>query len=150
MPVKKPFPWTCGNCAKQAVFPATFAHTAEIRQDGLLHKVEIPESQAKKFRACGEESFGLEADDQIDRALRVKLGFLSPEEILHARKDVLGLTQPQLAERLGVAEATISRWENSAVIQSRAMDRYLRAFFAVPAVRSFLAQGTPLQQMVGN
>ncbi len=32
----------------------------------------------------------------------------------------------ELAERLGVAPETISRWVNGALIQSRAMDNFLR------------------------
>jgi transcriptional regulator with XRE-family HTH domain len=48
------------------------------------------------------------------------------------------LSQKDLAERLGVAEATISRWETGAQIQSRALDNLLRVYFAVPEVRSVL------------
>jgi transcriptional regulator with XRE-family HTH domain len=46
-----------------------------------------------------------------------------------------------LAERLGVAEETISRWETGALIQSRAMDNLLRVYFANADVRAALVGG---------
>ncbi len=51
----------------------------------------------------------------------------------------LGLQQQELAERLGVAAETISRWVNGAQIQQRAFDRFLRAFYALPELRQALA-----------
>ena len=58
-------------------------------------------------------------------------------QIKEGRK-ALGLLQQELAERLGVAEATISRWETGTLIQSRAMDNLLRAYFALPQLRAAL------------
>ena len=49
------------------------------------------------------------------------------------------MTQKKAAERLGIAEATLSRWLNETQIQSRAMDNLLRVFFAFPQVRSALS-----------
>jgi putative zinc finger/helix-turn-helix YgiT family protein len=82
--------------------------------------------------------FDNDADRQIAQALRGHLGLLSPEEIRGSR-DELGISQRELAEHLGVAAETISRWENGALTQSRAMDRYLRLYFGVPAARAALA-----------
>ncbi len=50
----------------------------------------------------------------------------------------MGLTQRSLAEQLGVATETISRRETGALTQTRAMDRYLRIYFGVPAARAAL------------
>ena len=44
----------------------------------------------------------------------------------------------ELADLLGIAPETISRWENGAVIQSRAMDNLVRLFFSVPEVERAL------------
>jgi transcriptional regulator with XRE-family HTH domain len=48
------------------------------------------------------------------------------------------MTQKEVADRLGIAEATLSRWLNDAQIQSRAMDNLLRVFFAFPEIRDVL------------
>jgi len=45
-----------------------------------------------------------------------------------------------MAELLGVAKETISRWETGALIQSRAMDNLLRLFFESEDVRRRLDQ----------
>jgi putative zinc finger/helix-turn-helix YgiT family protein len=84
--------------------------------------------------------FDNEADEQIARALREQLGLLSGE-LIRKNRDELGLSQRELAEHLGVATETISRWETGALTQTRAMDRYLRLYFNVPAARAALAAG---------
>ena len=89
--------------------------------------------------ACGEKVFTEKVDEQINAALRSHLQLLTPDEI-RAGLDRVGLTQKEAAERLGIAEATLSRWLNQTQIQSRAMDNYLRMFFDFPAVRSALLE----------
>jgi transcriptional regulator with XRE-family HTH domain len=76
-------------------------------------------------------------DEKINEALRAHLRLLTPGQIRKGL-ETLGLQQQELAEQLGVAKETISRWLNGALIQSRAMDNLLRVFFALPAVRSVL------------
>ena len=133
----RPFPWRCPECGQRKVQPAAIAHTAEIKHDGRLYTVEIPELRVPRCEACGELVFDTQADEQIARELRRQLGLLSAEQIRRNRENV-SLSQRQLAERLGVAVETISRWETGALTQSRAMDRYLRVYFGVPAVRAAL------------
>ena len=58
---------------------------------------------------------------------------------IRQNREHLGLTQKQLAGMLGIAEATLSRWETAAQIQQRSLDRLLRLFFASAAVRKALA-----------
>jgi len=48
------------------------------------------------------------------------------------------MQQKSLAAALGIAEATLSRWLNGGLIQSRAMDNLLRVYFGIPAVREVL------------
>ena len=66
-----------------------------------------------------------------------QLDLLSGDQIRTNREE-LGLSQRSLAEHLGVAVETISRWENGVLTQTRAMDRYLRVYFGVPAARAAL------------
>jgi transcriptional regulator with XRE-family HTH domain len=48
------------------------------------------------------------------------------------------MSQKEVAQRLGIAEATLSRWLHETQIQSRSMDNLLRVFFALPQVRRML------------
>ncbi len=136
-PVDRPFPWRCPACLKREVAPAVIAYTADIKHDGTLHAVEIPALEVPRCQACGELVFSTDVDEQINTALRAKLRLLTPGQIRSGRKE-LDADQKQLAERLGVAKETISRWETGALIQSRAMDNLLRVFFALPEVRDVL------------
>jgi putative zinc finger/helix-turn-helix YgiT family protein len=133
----KPFPWRCPQCGKKEVWRAVVSHTSEMRHDGRLYNVKVPKLRVPKCKACGELIFDNEADEQIASALREQLGLLSPEQLRRNREE-LNLSQRELADHLGVAVETISRWENGVLIPSRAMDRYLRLYFGVPAARSAL------------
>lgn len=135
----KPFPWWCPACGKQEVRLATVRHVSQIKHDGRLYDVEVSKLRVPQCGACGEQVFDNHADEQIAQALREQLGILSGEQI-RSHREQLGLSQRVLAEHLGVAAETISRWENGALTQSRAMDRYLRLYFDVPAARAALAQ----------
>jgi putative zinc finger/helix-turn-helix YgiT family protein len=133
----RPFPWPCPACLEGQVRPVVIPYTANIKHDGVLHSVHLPEFEVPRCQACGELVFTNHADEQISNALRARLRLLTPEQIRAARK-ALGLEQKELATRLGVAKETISRWETGALIQSRAMDNLLRLFFHLPEVRKAL------------
>jgi putative zinc finger/helix-turn-helix YgiT family protein len=135
----KPFPWRCPACAKKAVQPAEVGYTARIKHDGRLHDVEVPALRCTRCESCGELVLGADSDEQIIRALRDKLRLLQPDEI-RSQRESLGLTQTKLAERLGVAQETISRWESGLVIQSRANDNLMRLYFTQSDVRDALAE----------
>lgn len=133
----RPYPWRCPTCGKCEVHPATVPYTAEIKHDGLAHSIYIPALETAKCRSCGELLITSNADDQINAALRARLRLLTPLQIRQRRK-TLGLSQGELAERIGAAEGTISRWETGALIQSRTSDNLLRVYFASSAVRTML------------
>jgi hypothetical protein len=50
-----------------------------------------------------------------------------------------------LADLLGVAVFTLSRWETGAQIQQRSLDRFLRAFFKLPELREALQRDESLE-----
>jgi putative zinc finger/helix-turn-helix YgiT family protein len=120
-----------------SVRPEVLAYTAKVKHDGVLHAIEIPALRVPRCRSCGELIFDDHVDDQINAALRSHLNLLTPSQIRAARER-LQLTQSELAAKLGVAEATISRWEAGALIQSRAVDNLMRVYFAVPRAREIL------------
>ena len=135
----KPFPWRCPECGKIEVRPATVHHSSQIKHDGRLYTVEVSRLRVPRCKSCGELVFDNGADEQIAAALREQLGLL-PAEQMRTNREHLGLSQRELAKHLGVAVETISRWENGVLTQTRAMDRYLRVYFGVPAVRAALLE----------
>jgi putative zinc finger/helix-turn-helix YgiT family protein len=133
----RPFPWPCGNCLKDEVYPETMPYAIDVKHDGQLYHLEIPALRIPMCRACGTLVFSNSVDDQILQALRAQLRLLTPEQI-HGGREALGLSLQEMAEKLGVAVETLSRWEGGGLIQSRAMDNFLRVFFTIPEVREVL------------
>ena len=133
----KAFPWKCHHCGKNEVVMKTVSYDAEFRHDGRLHEFTVPQLKIPVCEACSEKVFTEEVDDQITDELRAHLHLLTPAEMRTAL-DRLGLTQKEAAERLGIAEATLSRWLTDTQIQSRALDNLLRVFFACPEAREML------------
>jgi putative zinc finger/helix-turn-helix YgiT family protein len=123
-------------------------YAIDVKHDGQLYHLEIPELKIPRCRACGELIFSNSVDDQISQALRAHLRLMTPEQIRGGREE-LGLKSKELAEKLGVAAETISRWEGGGLIQSRAMDNFLRVYFAVPDVRGVL-QGAEQDPSLGT
>jgi transcriptional regulator with XRE-family HTH domain len=102
-----------------------------------LHSFTIPALELPVCQACGKKVFTETVDAQENEALRAHLNLLTPAQIRDGIKRV-GMSQKDVAARLGIAEATLSRWLNETQIQSRAMDNLLRAFFAFPQLRTVL------------
>lgn len=127
----KPFPWICGKCGQTEVRPKAIDHKAEIKHDGKLYEVHVPSLEVPTCAHCQTQWFDAHTDDQINIALRRQIGLLQPEEIRRQRK-ALRLTQKDLAEKIGAAESSLSRWENGSSIQSKSTDKSLRMFFKHP------------------
>jgi putative zinc finger/helix-turn-helix YgiT family protein len=134
---ERPFPWRCRHCGKNEVVMTTTRYDAEVRHDGRLYAFTVDCLDIPVCQACGQKVFTEKVDDQINAALRSHLHLLTPEE-MRAALDRIGMTQKEAAGRLGIAEATLSRWLTETQIQSRAMDNLLRVFFAFPQVRTAL------------
>jgi DNA-binding transcriptional regulator YiaG len=135
---ERPFPWRCRHCGKNQIVMATIDYDAEVRHDGRLYAFKVADLHLPICQACGNRVFTETVDDQINAALRLNLRLLTPDE-MREQLERINMTQKEAAERLGVAEATLSRWLNETQIQSRAMDNFLRVFFAFPQVRCALS-----------
>jgi putative zinc finger/helix-turn-helix YgiT family protein len=122
-------------------------YTAKVKHDGVVYELHLPSLEIPRCQTCGETYTTSAVDEQVSDALRSRLHLLTPAQI---RKGIekFGLKQQVVAERLGVAAETISRWVNGALIQSRAMDNLLRLFFALPEVREAL-QGASQDPALG-
>ena len=135
----RPFPWRCVECRAKEVYPQATDYTTTVKHDGRAYTIRIPDLAIPTCRKCGDQTFTVGDDDRIVAALRAQLGVLTPQE-MQKRRAELQLSQHEMAEQLGVAKETISRWETGALIQSRAMDNLLRLFFESEEVRMLLRQ----------
>lgn len=133
----EPFPWQCPKCAKRTVQPEKIDLSMDVRYEGHLHAITLSGLEVPVCSSCHERVFTSETDDAIRIGMRQRLRLLTPEQI-QAAIQKLGLKQKDLAARLGVAEETISRWITGSMLQTRAMDNLLRAYFALPQLRAAL------------
>ncbi len=134
---KKPFPWKCSNCREKAVREAVVDHSVEVEHDGRAYTVTVKRLKTPKCTNCGLVCPDSETQAAITLAFLVQARLLTGEQIRRDRER-LGLTQKQLASAIGIAEATVSRWETGAQIQQRSLDNLLRIFFTFPDVRQAL------------
>jgi DNA-binding transcriptional regulator YiaG len=137
MPRSRSFPEICGHCGQRGLNPVRVNHTVAAKHDGTEYIIAVPDLAVEQCSSCGNVFFGNEADDQISRVLRDQLHLLQPEQIKDCR-NWLDLTQEHIAAEIGAAAESLSRWENGRILQSRGTDRFLRAYFALPELRSFL------------
>jgi transcriptional regulator with XRE-family HTH domain len=136
----KPYPRRCAECGEVTVQRAVIPYDAQVKHDGKLHEFHIAKLPVDQCTSCSEVYFTNITADAKARALRQHLGLLQPDEI----RELLSrhrLTQRKLAEHLRVAEESVSRWINGQSIQSRALDAFMRVYFAIPQVREMLARG---------
>ena len=143
---KRPYPWKCHTCREMGVRPVIVDYTADMDHDGRTYAITVPKLEILECEHCHtrvlpEDAYGLFYDK-----LREQAGLLAPTQISQNR-EALHLTQKQLADYLGVAEATISRWENGGQIQQRSLDRFLRSYFAFDPVRRALADESQLTNL---
>ncbi len=132
--VNEEFPRKCNQCAKKKVELETISYDANMRHDGRSYSFTVPKLEIMVCKACNEKVFTGKVDQQIIAAMRKHIGLMSPAEIREGIKRI-GMSQKEVAERVGIAEATLSRWLNETQIQSRSMDKLLRAYFSIPSVR---------------
>ena len=97
-----------------------------------LH-VDLP---VRRCDSCEIEFLDHEGERLRHEAVCRHLAVLSPAEISNIRKR-FGMTRAVFAELTGLGAATLNRWENGAVLQNLANDRYLR-LLALPQVMSTL------------
>ncbi|HKI33432.1 MAG TPA: hypothetical protein VKA46_16375 [Gemmataceae bacterium] len=137
VPPDKAFPRYCDRCRKKTVWPATISYRSRVRYEGRLHDVDTPQLVVPRCRECGELYFDNHAEEQVSRAAREQLRLLQPEQI-RGNRLALRLSVPVLAARLGVSADDLNDWEEGLLLQPRAVDILLRAYFALPDVRAAL------------
>jgi putative zinc finger/helix-turn-helix YgiT family protein len=93
----------------------------------------------RECRNCGAVLLSPPLVERIETK-RYKIScLLTPEEVKAARTG-LGLTQIEMARRLGVGDKSYTRWESGLSIQSRAIDTLIRAVILFPDVLTAVEQ----------
>lgn len=119
-------------------------YVADVKHDGRSYHIEIPRLEFYRCDKCPESIVLTDAADEIvGLELRKAAGLLAPQQIRDIRTK-FGLSQKQLADLLGIGEATVCRWETGTQIQQRAFDKMLRAYLHVPAFQKYLHDELPV------
>jgi len=136
----------CHVCGQRSLRRVQQPYEYEVSHDGRPPvKITIPDLEVV---ACtnpncrpDEPGDNIIHDDATAERITLEtyrqLGLLTPDEIRTKRR-ALGLKQSEFQERLGLGGNTLSRWEKGRVYQSRAMDKFLRLFFASKKNRNML------------
>jgi putative zinc finger/helix-turn-helix YgiT family protein len=127
----------CPTCREGVLTEAVVDYQTEMEHDGRAYDIEVPNLAVLRCDKCGSIVLPDESYERLADALREKAGLLFPAEIVRGREQ-LGLSQKDFAQMLGVAPATVSRWETGAQLQQRVMNDFLNAFFHVPELRTYL------------
>jgi HTH-type transcriptional regulator/antitoxin MqsA len=91
---------------------------------------------------CGFEFLDHEAETLQHEAVCAHLGVLSPSGIRRIRERY-GMTQSEFAEVTGLGTATLVRWENGSMNQTRAYDRYMRLLESPEVMRRLRGLAEP-------
>ena len=132
----------CHGCGKPFERRLAAPRVEKMKYDGARHEVLIEGMPQWQCDGCRITLTDDESDTVVQDCLRRHIGLLTADEIREARIS-LGLTQTQLAELIGCAAESLSRWENGAILQSRGYDRLLRIFFHLPIARDLLGLVVP-------
>lgn len=89
--------------------------------------------------ACEEIFYGPDAEQAHHRAICKALGLLTPEQIKKVRERA-GMSQVEFARLTGIGVATLSRWEQGRLMQTRSLDGYLQLLDAIPEAIRVLAK----------
>ena len=119
-----------------------------IRTENVLHKFKYgvgPDAKdlvctlpVRICDACGNEYVDEEGEEIRHETVCRHLGVLPPREIQRLRERYG--TQAAFANLTGIGEASLSRWETGASIQSKAYDNYLRLLHRPENVHALLSR----------
>ncbi len=93
----------------------------------------VPNSKWQECQACGESILAQSLLEKLEEQRYARLELLTPEQIKHIRQ-AAGLTQSQIAEKLGIGEKTYTRWETGKCLQNKSSDNLIRLFAKNPAM----------------
>src|SRR5947209_3663186 len=127
----------CPSCGHQPLVAQRIRDEFQYGPDNERLTVVAEAVPVLTCPACGEVLYGPEAAAVRHQAICRALGLLPPAQI-KAIRERLGPDQEDFARLTGIGVATLSRWERGRLLQTRALDRYLRLVDALPQAARFL------------
>jgi HTH-type transcriptional regulator/antitoxin MqsA len=137
----------CPNCGSQSVElrDGTYRFQPPPNIPGGL--MVIQNATWEECGNCGEQLLSPELNRQLEELSIARQGLLPPRQI-KAIRDKLGLSQTEMAERLGVGEKSYTRWESGRSIQNKSSDNLIRLMDRSPEQFSAIeAQRNPERSM---
>ena len=127
----------CPQCGNDSITTRWILDTYKYGtgDSAVTLEVDLP---VRSCHSCDLQFIDHEGESLRHEAVCHHLGVLSPAQVLDIRK-VYGMSRSAFAELTGLGEATLSRWENGAVIQNLANDRYLR-LLSLPGIMASLKE----------
>ena len=114
------------------------------------NKFDYPNYITYECQSCEEEIVDKKTLKESGRAIRdfyrLVDGLLTAQEIRRIRETKLCLTQDKASELLGGGAKSFARYENSEVIQSKAMDKLLRVLDNDPSILKVLTGDVEAQK----
>ncbi len=114
---------SCGSTLQERHGTYRFEPPANIPGGTMV----IPDATWLECENCGQQMLPAELEERLERLSIQRQGLLSAAQIKAVRQK-LGLTQTEMAERLGVGEKTYARWESGRSIQNKSSDNLIRLF----------------------
>ena len=139
----------CPRCSHKCVEPRVIRDEFDYGPDDDRIKIVAEAVPVLVCTACDEIFYGPEAGHAHHLAICKALHLLTPEEIKGVR-DRLGKNQAEFARLTGVGVATLSRWEQGRLMQTRAHDNYLKLLLALPEAIGVLARIDSLRSGIAS
>jgi putative zinc finger/helix-turn-helix YgiT family protein len=130
-------PRRCAECRQGEVHSVVEPYATDMEHDGRSYSLSVGPIEIKRCEKCGSQVLPDDSFEVVLNALRTAAGLLMPAEI-RAKRESFGYSRTQFATLLGVAPATISRWESGGQIQQRNQNDRMVSFFDVPELRAYL------------
>jgi putative zinc finger/helix-turn-helix YgiT family protein len=89
--------------------------------------IVIDDAQWEECTACGERIASVELEQSLENERYSRLGLLRPEVIKEIRSRA-GLSQEEMAEKIGVGRKTYARWESGHSLHNTSSDNLIRLF----------------------
>jgi putative zinc finger/helix-turn-helix YgiT family protein len=127
----------CPTCGHQPLQPQVIRDEFEYGPDEERIAIVVEAVPVLVCPHCGETLYGPEASRLRCQAICRSQGLLTSEQV-KAVRERLDMSQSEFARLTGIGVATLSRWERGRLLQTKALDRYLRVLGAFPEVIPWL------------